>query len=383
MSRSVSILGSTGSIGTQALDLIAHHADDFHVEALSAASNVDLLIAQARQFKPRFVAIADENKTARLLDALPGIEVAGGTEAVIRAGAMNADITLAAIVGMAGLLPVMAAIARGKTVAFASKECLVAAGPIMMAAVRHSDAVLLPVDSEHNAIFQVFDKNNAQAVRKITLTASGGPFLNATPEQMAAATPQQALKHPTWAMGRKISIDSATMMNKALEVIEAHYLFNQPSEKIDVVMHPQSVVHSMVEYDDGSILAQMGASDMRTPLAVCLGWPKRIETCGQRLDIRSLSNLTFQAPDLKQFPALKIVRDVLDAGLAQSIAFNAANEIAVAAFLNGRIGFTDIVRAVGNMVENCPSVAINTIEDVMAQDADIRRRTLSSLKMAA
>ena len=383
MSRSVSILGSTGSVGTQTLDLIAHHAGDFHVVALSAYTNADLLIEQALQFKPKFVAIADESKVAQLRSALPGIDVEGGAQAIIHAGEMDADITFAAIVGMAGLLPTMAAIARGKTVAFASKECLVAAGPIMMQAVQKSGAILLPVDSEHNAIFQVFDTKNAGAVRRITLTASGGPFLNSSIDQMRAATPQQALKHPTWAMGRKISIDSATMMNKALEVIEAHYLFNQPSDKIDIVMHPQSIIHSMVEYDDGSVLAQMGASDMRTPLAVCLGWPKRIETCGQRLNIQSLSNLTFQAPDLKQFPALKIVRDVLKGGLPQSIAFNAANEIAVAAFLAGQIGFLDIVGAVGAAVENCPSVAINTLEDVIALDSRIRETTLSSLKIAA
>ncbi|HEY8964733.1 MAG TPA: 1-deoxy-D-xylulose-5-phosphate reductoisomerase [Alphaproteobacteria bacterium] len=380
---SVSILGSTGSIGTQTLDLIAHHKHDFQVVVLSANKNADLLIQQAKQFNPKFVAIADESQVVALRDALPGIEVAGGAKAIEQAGQMDADITFAGIVGMAGLLPTMAAIKRGKTVAFASKECLAAAGPLMMDAVKKSGTTLLPVDSEHNAIFQVFDQNNANAVRRIILTASGGPFLNMTRAQMANMTPAQALKHPTWTMGRKISIDSATLMNKSLEVIEAHYLFDKPSEQIDIVIHPQSVVHSMVEYNDGSILAQMGASDMRTPLAVCLGWPNRIETCGERLDISKLSQLTFTAPDTDQFPALKIVRDVLAGPLSRSIAFNAANEVAVAAFLDGKIGFNDIVDTVAHSVQNCPDAATNSIEDVIALDGEIRAKALSSLKIAA
>lgn len=387
MTRSVSILGSTGSVGRQTLDVIAQHGPvKFRVAALAAGSNATLLAEQARAFNPSFVAIADEAAYPQLKTLLadcPHIKIGAGEAAVLEAARIDTDVTMAAIVGTAGLLPTMEAIKRGKTVAFASKECLVAAGPIMLKAVKESGASFLPVDSEHNAIFQVLENQNRSVIRRIVITASGGPFREWTVDAMAKATPAQALAHPVWSMGPKISIDSATLMNKALEVIEAHHLFALPSENIDVLMHPQSVVHGMVEYADGSYLAQMGPADMRTPIAVCLGWPQRIAVPGARLDLTQLARLDFHAPDTARFPALRLVRDVLKGAAADSIIFNAANEAAVAAFLDGAISYPDIVGMVERLLNDCHKPAINSLDDVIACDEDVRARFLTTLKKAA
>ncbi|NBX65690.1 MAG: 1-deoxy-D-xylulose-5-phosphate reductoisomerase [Proteobacteria bacterium] len=388
MSRSVTILGSTGSVGRQTLDVIAHHGrEQFSVVALTAGANVDMLIQQARVFKPKFVAIADEAALPRLKEALadlPSIAVAAGKSAVIEAAALDAEITVAGIVGVAGLVPTMAAIKRGRTVAFANKETMVAAGGIMMQAVADAGTTLLPVDSEHNALFQALHGQDAAALRRVVLTASGGPFRDWSRERMSKATPDMACAHPVWAMGPKISVDSATLMNKALEVIEAHHLFALPSEKIDVLIHPQSVVHGMVEYADGSFMAQLGPADMRTPITVCLGWPKRIETSGARLDLATLSRLDFSVPDTARFPALRLVRQVLASGQqADAIAFNAANEVAVDAFLKRSIAFTDILDNVERMLNDGPKPAIISLEDALAHDANIRMRMTDTLKLAA
>jgi 1-deoxy-D-xylulose-5-phosphate reductoisomerase len=323
------------------------------------------------------VALGDAVLLPALKSRLPDVKVC----TVLEAAQIDADITMAAIVGTAGLAPTMEAVKRGKTVAFASKECLVAAGNLMMDAVKKYGATFLPVDSEHNAIFQVL--NSGQGVRRIVLTASGGPFREWGAEKIKSATPEQALAHPTWSMGPKISIDSATLMNKALEVIEAHHLFAMPSEKIDVVLHPQSVVHGMVEYDDGSFLAQMGPADMRTPISVCLGWPARIESPGKRMDLDSLSRLDFSQPDSQRFPALKIVRDVLAGSPADAIIFNAANEMAVAAFLVKQIPFNGIIETVKRILDTCHKPAIKTLDDVMACDDNVRMTTQTALKKAA
>lgn len=382
MSRGVCILGSTGSIGRQTLDVIAQHGKDFHVIALTGGGNVETLIQQARVFKPRFVAIADEIHYPALkagLADMPTIAVAAGADAVIEAASLDADVCVAAIVGVAGLLPVMAAIRRGRTVAFASKETLVAAGNIMMEAVAQSGADLLPVDSEHNAIFQVLHGQDKGGLKRIVLTASGGPFREWSIERMQKATPEQAVVHPTWSMGPKISVDSATLMNKALEVIEAHHLFALPSAQIDVVIHPQSCVHGMAEFLDGSFLAQMGPADMRTPISVCLGWPERISTSGAYMDLANLGKLEFMQPDLLRFPALKLVRDVLAEGQASSIIFNAANEMAVDAFLKRRIGFSDILDKIARILNDSLKPAITCLDDVLALDADVRARMAQSL----
>jgi len=366
--KSVSILGATGSIGDSTLDLIRHHSNRYDVRVLTAGSNVDRLIQLAAEFKPQYVAIADERKHATFKSAHPTIEIISVDEAA----SVDVDWTMAAIVGTAGLKPTMNAIKRGKTVAFASKECLVAAGDLMMQAVSDSGATLLPVDSEHNAIFQVFDNAQRDQIERLIITCSGGPFRNWTQNEINKATPEQALKHPTWTMGAKISIDSASLMNKALEVLEAHYLFKMPSNKIDVVVHPQSLIHSMVEYADGSILSQMGPSDMRTPIANCLGWPNRIQTSGDRLDFTTVSKMTFEQPDINRFQSLAMVHDVMAAGQEASIIFNAANEVAVAAFLNKEIGFTDIYATILHGLDNASGANILTLDDVVECDENAR-----------
>lgn len=368
MTRSVTILGSTGSVGRQTLEVIASAPHQFKVKALTAGKNIDLLMQQAAQFKPEYIASKDPKQ-------ITGYK----TCTIQEAAELDADITMAAIMGCAGLSPTMAAIKRGKTVAFASKECLVAAGPIMMDAVKKYGTTFLPVDSEHNAIFQVLQPG----LRRIVITASGGPFREWTYDQMKTATVEQALAHPTWSMGQKISIDSATLMNKALEVIEAYHLFNLPSEKIDVALHPQSTVHGMVEYEDGSFLAQMGPSDMRTPITVCMSWPNRMSTPGARMDLNKLSRLDFGTVDTKKFPSMRLVREVLAGDLADSITFNAANEVAVDAFLNRRIGFTDIVATVEEALNTCLKPAIKSLDDILAYDDNVRLVTLNRLKQAA
>jgi 1-deoxy-D-xylulose-5-phosphate reductoisomerase len=368
--RSVSILGATGSIGDSTLDLIRHHKDDCDVRVLTAGNNVDKLITLAKEFTPQYLAIANEDHYQTLRSQCPECDILS----VEDAASVEADWTMAAIVGTAGLKPTMNAIERGQIVAFASKECLVAAGHLMMDAVRASGAILLPVDSEHNAIFQVFENHNRDSIKRLILTASGGPFRTWDWSKMVAATPEQAVSHPTWSMGAKISVDSATLMNKALEVIEAHYLFDVPSDQIDVIIHPQSTIHSMVEYHDGSVLSQMGPSDMRTPIVYCLGYPDRPATSGPMMNFDGLTELTFEQPDLKRFPSLAMVRDVLKSGQASCIIFNAANEVANAAFLKSQIGFTMIYDVIDFCLSNMQNTDINSLGDVMALDTTVRQK---------
>lgn len=367
--RTIGILGATGSIGDSTLDLIRHHRDQFDVVYLTAGSNIEKLIALVHEFNPQYVAMANEDMHSQLKENFPHVEIVS----VADAGAIKVDLCMAAIVGVVGLVPTLNAIKNGKHVAFASKECLVAAGDLMMDAVRASGATLLPVDSEHNAIYQVFDEAQRDQINRLIITASGGPFLNTSWHEMEVATIEQAVAHPTWSMGAKISVDSATLMNKALEVIEASYLFAMPSNKIDVIMHPQSLIHSMVEYCDGSILSQMGPSDMRTPIAYCLGWPNRIETSGQRLDFKTVSKMTFEEPDIKKFKSLAIVRDVLNEGQGASIIFNASNEIANATFLAKGIGLTQIYDVIDHALNKTQRIAINNIDDVIALDGQARK----------
>jgi 1-deoxy-D-xylulose-5-phosphate reductoisomerase len=367
--RVISILGATGSVGTSTVEVIAANPGQFAVAAVTAGSNAEGLARLARACGARFAAIADEAAYGDLKHALSGsgIEVAAGEAAIIEAAHRPSDMVMAAIVGAAGLAPTMAAIERGAQVAFANKEVLVCAGPLVMARLGETGAVLLPVDSEHNAIFQVYS-GRRDDIHRLILTASGGPFRNATREQMAAATPEIALKHPVWSMGAKISIDSATMMNKGLEVIEAAYLFDMPEPQVDVLVHPQSIVHSLVEYKDGSILAQLGSPDMRTPIAHALAWPERIASGAQRLDLAAMSSLSFEAPDEGRFPALRLARESLKAGGGAPTVLNAANEVAVAAFLDRRIGFLEIAAVVEEALGRTTMPKVQTIDDVIALD---------------
>ena len=373
--RRVSILGATGSVGCSTIDLIARNPNAYDIEALTAYRNVDLLAQQARQLGARLAVIGDPDRYAALKAALSGtgIETAAGEQALVEAADRPADWVMAAIVGAAGLRPTLAAVRRGAIVALANKECLVCAGELMLEQVRSSGATLLPVDSEHNAIFQVFDFDRPDAVERIILTASGGPFLNFDRAAMAEVTPAQAIDHPNWEMGVKISVDSATMMNKGLELIEASYLFPVDGEQIEVLIHPQSVVHSLVAYRDGSVLAQLGAPDMRTPIAYTLGWPARIETPAPRLDLAAVGRLDFQAPDTGLFPAIRLARHALQTGGAAPTILNAANEVAVDAFLAGRIGFLDIASIVEETLQRLVQSPIGCLDEVDQADADARR----------
>lgn len=375
--KTVSILGSTGSVGRSTADLIFSQPQSFDVQVITAQSNVDLLAQQARVLKARRAVIGDERLFAALKEKLSGttIDVAAGRAAVVEAGACPAQCIVAAIVGMAGLEPLMQALKQGTHVAIANKEPLVAAGPLVMAAARAHGTTILPVDSEHNAIFQVFEPENKSSIARLVLTASGGPFRTWTKAQMAAATPAQAVAHPNWSMGAKISVDSASMMNKALEIIEAHYLFDMPPEKIDVLVHPQSVVHSMVEYADGSFLAQLGAPDMRTPIASALAWPRRMPTSGARLDLTQLKHLDFAPLDYDRFPLPGMAYDCLKAGPAASLTFNAANEVAVAAFLSERIGFTDIENIVSVALSVLENINLRSLEDILLLDHTVRQQS--------
>lgn len=377
--RRVSVLGATGSIGCNTLDLVGRSPDAYQVVALTANSNVALLAEQAKNFKAERAVIADESRLDELRDALSGtdVEVAGGQTALLEAASMPADWVMAAIVGAAGLAPTLAAVRQGAHIALANKECLVCAGQLFLKEVRQSGAVLLPADSEHNAIFQVLDPERYDAVDRITLTASGGPFLNASVEKMAKATPAQAVKHPQWSMGAKISIDSATLMNKGLEVIEAHYLFPVGLDRLNVIVHPQSIIHSMVAYRDGSVLAQLGAPDMRTPISYTLSWPDRLDTPVERLDLATIGQLTFQEPDLKRFPALALCREALRIGGSAPTLLNAANEVAVEAFLAEKIGFLQIAEAVADSLETLVAqngaAAPQSLEEVAELD-DLARQ---------
>ena len=372
--RTLNILGATGSVGRSTLDVAASAPEQFTIGVVTAHSRAVELADIAIKYKARHAVIADEAQYEILKQTLvgTGITVAAGRVAVIEAAAMPAAITMAAIVGLAGLEPVLAAIAQGNAVAIANKEPLVAAGAIVMEAARKSGATILPVDSEHNAIFQGFEQRNRAQIARIILTASGGPFRTWTAEAMSKATPAQAVAHPNWSMGAKISVDSATMMNKALEVIEARYLFDMPGDRIDVLVHPQSIIHSMVEYADGSILAQLGAPDMRTPIAYCLAWPQRMATPGMRLDLAALTRLDFEKLDETRFPAPGLAFDCLRAGGAACVTFNAANELAVAAFLSGRIGFGAIMDVVRAGLESMKAPEPQTLAEVLALDAAAR-----------
>jgi 1-deoxy-D-xylulose-5-phosphate reductoisomerase len=381
--RSISILGATGSIGASALDLIRRNRGAWRVVALTAKAQVAELAALAREFGAELAVVSDEGRLPELRAALAGsgIAVAGGAAGLVEAAARGADVTLAAIVGCAGLAPTMAAIEQGGIVALANKEALVSAGEVMTAAVARHGATLLPVDSEHNAIFQCLAGNDPADVRQITLTASGGPLRCWSPEQLRAATPAQAVAHPNWSMGAKISVDSATMMNKGLEFIEAHHLFAVGLERLRILIHPQSVVHSMVEYRDGSTLAQLGPSDMRVPIASCLAWPRRMDTPCAPLDLAAIGELTFLAPDEERFPATRLAREAAAAGGAAPAVLNAANEVAVAAFLAGQIAFTDISALVAQTLDRDLPPAPGCLDDVLAVDAEARVRAAKMLEL--
>jgi 1-deoxy-D-xylulose-5-phosphate reductoisomerase len=374
MTRTLSIFGATGSVGASTLDLVTRNADRFEVLALTANSNVEGLAAAAIQNRAKLAVVANETHYAELKVALSGtgIEAAAGPAALLNAARMRADWTMAAIVGCAGLAPTMAALEGGKTVALANKESLVSAGDLMMGKVRETGATLLTVDSEHNAIFQCLDATAPRAVRRIILTASGGPFRNLTLEEMANAAPEMAVKHPNWDMGAKISVDSATMMNKGLEVIEAHHLFNLPSHQIDVIIHPQSVIHSMVEYIDGSVLAQLGTPDMRTPIAHALAWPERMETPVASLNLAQVGKLEFEDSDPVRFPALRLARAALEEGGAKAAILNAANEVAVAAFLARRIKFGAIAAIVEATLDSYDASQPATLAEVLVIDREAR-----------
>ena len=373
--RSVTILGSTGSVGCNTIDLIQRYPGRYAIEALTAHRNVETLAEQSRKLRPRMAVIADESRYADLKEALggTGIKLGAGAGALVEAAAMPADWVMAAIVGAAGLEPTLTAVQRGVTVALANKECLVCAGELMMAEVRKNGATLLPVDSEHSAIFQVFEFANGGAVERIILTASGGPFLNRDRADLENVSPKEAVNHPNWDMGAKISVDSATMMNKGLELIEAFHLFPVSEPQIDILIHPQSIIHSMVAYKDGSVLAQMGMPDMRTPIAYALAWPKRIEAPTERLDLARIGTLTFEEPDADQFPTLLLARQALQKGGGSPAVLSAANEIAVEGFLAGRIGFLDISRVVEKTLETMPDTVVGSLDDVYRLDAEARR----------
>ena len=376
MARTLTLLGATGSIGASTLDLVRRNRGDWQIEALTANCSVTELAALAREFDARIAVVGDEACLAELREALDGsgIEAAGGSAALAEAAARPVDLTVAAIVGCAGLGPVMAAVERGGTIALANKEALVSAGEVLIAAVADCGATLLPTDSEHNAIFQCLAGSAIEDVASITLTASGGPLRTWSREQLAAATPEQAVAHPNWSMGAKISVDSATMMNKGLEYIEAHHLFPVGLDRLKIVVHPQSVIHSMVEYRDRSTLAQLGPSDMRVPIASCLAWPTRMETPLEPLDLATIGELTFFAPDEERFPATRLAREAIQAGGSAPATLNAANEIAVAAFLAGQIAFTRITEVVEETLHssNLPPRP-RTLDEVLEVDQAGRR----------
>ncbi len=373
--KSITILGSTGSIGKSTVDIIRREPDKYRVIALTGNQNISLLAEQAKLLNAEIAVTADETKYAELKELLSGtaVRAAAGFQAVIDAAKEDADWTMSSIVGAAGLLPTMEVVKRGKTLALANKETLVCAGEIVMNAVREYHTTLIPVDSEHSAIFQTLEEKHRSAVDRILLTASGGPFREKDAAFMERATPEQAVAHPNWSMGAKISVDSATMMNKGLEIIEACHLFDFPVDKIEVLVHPQSIVHSAVGYVDGSVLAHMGMPDMRTPIAYALAWPDRMVSPTAKLDLTKMSALTFCAPDENRFPALRLAKECQAKGQTATAVMNAANEVAVGAFLNRRIGFTDIVRVVEKVVEISPLDPVSTIQDVIAADGEARK----------
>jgi len=386
--RTVTILGSTGSIGVSTLDLFEKSGAPVDILALTAGRNVERLARQALAWRPRLAVIEDESLLAELRQRLAGsgVEAAAGAEAVRDAAAMGADWVMSAIVGAAGLAPTLAAARKGSVIALANKESLVCAGPALLDIARAAGGSVIPVDSEHSAIFQVLQPDCASRVARLILTASGGPFRTWTREAMATATPEQAVAHPNWSMGAKISVDSATMMNKGLEMVEASYLFGTPADRIDVLIHPQSVIHSMVEYSDGSTLAQLGPPDMRAPIACAFAWPDRLPWPAPRLDLAAMGHLTFEAPDAERFPAIGLARTALKAGGGAPGALNAANEVAVAAFLDRRIGFLDIAATVEETLDSMNGggdlgigSGADTLETAMMIDASARRVATQAL----
>jgi 1-deoxy-D-xylulose-5-phosphate reductoisomerase len=394
LGRRLTVLGSTGSVGTATLDVVGfvraqYGADAFPLAALTAQRNVALLAAQAREFRPRLAVIGDASLKNTLADALAGtgIAVGAGAEAILDAARQPSDIVMSAIVGAAGLAPTLECVKRGAIVALANKECVVAAGEVLRRAAQDSRGVLLPVDSEHNAAFQLLDFAQAHAIEKVTLTASGGPFRTWSLERMAGATPEQAVNHPNWSMGAKISVDSATLMNKGLELIEAQILFGLPPEKLDVIVHAQSMVHCLVAYSDGSVLAHLSAPDMRTPIAHALGWPRRIASPSRRLDFAEFTQLTFEKPDLSRFPCLQLARVCLQMGGAAPTILNAANEVAVEQFLGRQIGFLGIARIVERtlsaLAHQMNGQAPETLEEVLALDGAARARAREASGVAA
>lgn len=394
--RRIALLGATGSIGTSTLDVIARHPDRFAVHSLTANTAVEELAALCLRFQPAQACMADAASAYQLRDRLKQLglptEVLAGKDGLVKVATHpHVDCVVAAIVGAAGLSASIAAAHAGKRILLANKEALVMAGPIFMEAVRMGGAMLLPIDSEHNAIFQCLPPETQGAlgkigVRRVLLTASGGPFRQRKRDELHAVTPEEACAHPNWVMGRKISVDSATMMNKALEVIEAHWLFGASAQQIEVVIHPQSVIHSMVEYDDASVIAQLGNPDMRTPIAQALAYPERIESGVQSLDLARIGTLTFEQPDPERFPALRLAYQALAAGGTAPAVMNAANEIAVAAFLERRLSFLQITDVIENVLAKAGSGALNSIEDVLYADCVAREYAaglVSTLSVAA
>ena len=372
--KRVTVLGSTGSVGANTIDLIERNRNAYEVEALTANRNVTGLADQAIKLDARMAVVADPDCYLELKSALSGtgIEAAAGPDALVDAAERPSDWVMAAIVGSAGLRPTLAAVRRGITVGLANKECLVSAGEFFVNEVREHGAELLPVDSEHSAIYQVLDFDQADKIRRIILTASGGPFREFTAEQMATVTPEQAVAHPNWDMGAKISVDSATMMNKGLELIEAYHLFPVEKSKIDILVHPQSVVHSMVDYVDGSVLAQLGTPDMRTPIAYALAWPNRMEAPAPKLLLEDIRTLTFEPPDAVRFPALRLAREALQAGNSAPTVLNAANEVAVERFLNKEIAYLDIAKIIDQTLEGLDNKAISNLDDIAEVDLTAR-----------
>ncbi len=384
-SKGITVLGATGSIGVSTLDVLARHPERFHVFALTANHNVGRLLEQSLKFSPRYAVMADEQAAEKLAAALQSAgsatEVLAGTDALEKvASHPDADYVMAAIVGAAGLLPTLAAARAGKRVMLANKEALVMSGPLFMEAVRTHGAELLPIDSEHNAVFQCMPRDSRNGVEKVLLTASGGPFRTWAADALQDVTPEQAVAHPNWSMGQKISVDSATLMNKGLEVIEACWLFGIPAGRVEVVVHPQSTIHSMVSYNDGSVLAQLGNPDMRTPIAYALGWPERLVSGVAPLDVFAVARLDFERPDTERFPCLQLAYEAHARGGYATIALNAANEEAVKAFLQRQIGFTDIPRLVADVMQQASGGNPTDIEGIIIQDGESRRHSLSWIK---
>ncbi len=375
INKTLTVLGSTGSVGQNTLDLVERNQKAFSIKALTGNQNVKLLAKQAKFHQPELLVIGNKEQYSDLIKELDGfpVRVEAGYEGLIEAADLDTDLVMASIVGTAGLLPTMRAAKRGATIALANKECLVCAGSLLMNEIENSGGVLIPVDSEHNAIFQVFDFDQTRAVKNLILTASGGPFREKTIKEMAKVKPKEALAHPNWRMGPKITIDSATMMNKGLELIEAFYLFPVNIDQIKILVHPQSIVHSMVSYVDGSVLAQLGSTDMRIPISYALGWPDRIETPVEGLNLTEIASLTFEKPDFQKFPSLNLAQNALKAGKIGPILLNSANEIAVSSFLENKITFLEIAEIVEDVLSVAQFKEPKTIEDIVHIDLEGRK----------